>query len=74
MSDETEFHWKVTFVELLGGWLVWKSRDGRYWYPPDEEVTYGVLDSQRSSTYTSREDAERRVLELGGSLNLGERR
>lgn len=57
---------RVIRVEMLGGWVVQvRTRgSGRHWYIPEEETTYGVLDSQTHTAYATRDLAEARLKEI----------
>lgn len=56
---------RAVHVELLGGWIIQKKTPtNRYWFFPEEETTYGVLDSQTQTSYPSEEYALKRIEQL----------
>jgi hypothetical protein len=49
-------------LDFFGGWTVQKRSPGRrWWYWPDEDATFGVLDSQTPNVYPTEKKALRRI-------------
>ena len=58
--------YRVRHFDFWRGWVVQVSKDGRYWYHPREEVTYGILDSEFPNVYDTEDQAHTRIASLKG--------
>lgn len=57
--------WRAMHIEWFGGWVIQKKTPRhRWWFFPEEETTYGVLDSQTQTAYPTEEYALQRIEHL----------